>query len=422
METHEPIDQAATQQHIVSILAIVQIIAGIGVASGGAVGALLVADLSTDSLSGLATTASVIGAAIFAIPISRIMDARGRGPGLIFAYASGFVGAILIVVGAVVEFLPLALIGLFGAGAGMAATLQSRYAATDLATAERRASSLSMVVWATTIGSVIGPNLASPMGRVAEQIDIPSLAGPYLLTMLVFVICGLLIALFLKPDPLLTARAISGERSVRGTADSRSLRQSISYLNSIPPARLALLSMAVGQTVMVAVMSMTPVHLRHSDAGLRIIGFVISGHIAGMYIASPLVGFATDRFGRRPIIITGGLILLTAFIVAGTASGAESFQLGMGLFLLGLGWSCTMIAGATLLTDSIPMSVRPTVQGSADLIVGISGASASLIAGLVVGLGSYALLNILAAIVVVPLIALTIKSRRTVPIPSPSAS
>jgi MFS family permease len=167
--------------------------------------------------------------------------------------------------------------------------------------------------------------------------------------------------------------------------------------------------MAIGQAVMVAVMSMTPVHLQHGDASLRIIGFVISGHITGMYIASPLVGMASDRIGRRPVIVTGGVILLASFIIAGTATGHESTQLAIGLFLLGLGWSCTLIAGSTLLTESIPAEDRPNVQGTADLMMGIAGASAGLLSGVVVGLGSYALLNVIAAVLVIPLIAATIR-------------
>jgi MFS family permease len=160
---------------------------------------------------------------------------------------------------------------------------------------------------------------------------------------------------------------------------------------------------------MVAVMSMTPVHLQHGDASLKIIGLVISGHITGMYIASPLVGMASDRIGRRPVIVTGCAILLASFVIAGTASGHQTVQLMIGLFLLGLGWSCTLIAGSTLLTESIPADDRPTVQGTADLLMGIAGASAGLLSGVVVGLGSYALLNIIAAILVIPLLAATIR-------------
>ena len=413
MTSSHDTSQAGIQQRTVRVLAATQIFGGIGAAAGAAVGALLAAELATESLSGLSSTASVIGTAFIAIPVSRLMNARGRRPGLLFAYSIGILGAMLVVAGAALDFFPLALLGLFATGGGYTAGLQSRYAAADLAMPARRGRDLSTVVWATTIGSVLGPNLADPMGNLAERIGIPSLAGPYLLTVVVFTLAALLVGLFLTPDPLLTARAIHNEATgqAAGTRPrDRSIREVVELIASIPPATLGLVAMAIGQSVMVAVMSMTPVHLKHGDADLRIIGFVISGHITGMYIASPLVGMLSDRIGRRPVIIAGGVILLTSFMIAGTASGHESLQLGIGLFTLGLGWSCTLIAGSTLLTESVPVDERPNIQGAADLIMGMSGASAGLLAGLVVGLGSYALLNLLAVVLVVPLIALAVRA------------
>jgi MFS family permease len=164
----------------------------------------------------------------------------------------------------------------------------------------------------------------------------------------------------------------------------------------------------LGQAVMTSVMSMTPVHLRHSDASLRVIGLVISVHIAGMYAASPLVGWAVDRIGRKQVIATGCLILLASFAIAGTANGHESVQLGIGLTLLGLGWSCTMIAGSTLLTDAVPMDLRPNVQGTADVLMGFGGATAGLLAGLVVSVGSYALLTVISTALILPLLMVTL--------------
>jgi MFS family permease len=272
------------------------------------------------------------------------------------------------------------------------------------------------VVWATTIGSVVGPNLAGPTGDFANIVGVPRLAGPYLLTIAVWVICALMIATLLRPDPLLAARdALARERGQApgGRPAARdSIRRVLEMITAIPAATLGLMAMAVGHAVMVAVMSMTPVHLHNSAASLQIIGFVISGHITGMYVASPLVGMAADRFGRRPVIIGGGTLLLVSFLIAGTATGHESTQLGVGLFLLGLGWSCTLIAGSTLLTESVPVDSRPSVQGSADLIMGIAGASAGLLSGVVVGFGSYALLNVLATLLVIPLIVIAVRSTR----------
>jgi len=392
----------------------------VGVASGAAVGALLAAELSSDSYSGMASAASVVGAALIAIPVSRVMDRRGRRPGLLLAYTIGIAGALTIVLGATLGWFPLALLGLVATGGGTTATLQSRYAATDLATAARRGRALSTVVWATTIGSVLGPNLASPMGRAAGRFGVPSLAGPYLLTACVFVAAWLTVALLLNPDPLVVARAARHSDGKPPAQVRRSIREALTIIARSPSAQLGLAAVVLGHAVMVAVMSMTPVHLRHGDAGLRIIGLVISLHIAGMYAASPLVGMAVDRVGRRPVIATGSAILLLSFVIAGTASGHEAPQLSVGLALLGLGWSCTMISGSTLLTDSIPAEQRPNVQGTADVLMGFGGASAGLLSGVIVAVGSYAILSLVAATMILPLLFVTLAPARLETVRSPA--
>ena len=408
MERH-----ADAQRRVIRVLAASQVLGGIGTAAGAAVGALLAADLASESLSGLSSAASVIGSALIAIPVSRIMQQRGRRPGLMFAYLIGVAGAVVIVIGALLDLFPLALLGVVATGGGATAGLQSRYAATDLAAKDHRARSLAAVVWATTVGSILGPNLAAPMGSLASSIGIPRLAGPYLLTAVVYVAAASIIAVLLRPDPLLTAREAFPEPAAHRAAHrassfspprQSSVRDALATIRGSSAAVLGLAAVVIGHAVMVAIMSMTPVHLQHEGASLEIVGIIISAHITGMYIASPLVGVATDRYGRPPVIVTGGALLLAACAFAGTAAGHAHVQLGIGLTLLGLGWSCTLIAGSTLVTESVPVDERPNVQGATDLLMGIAGASAGLLSGLVVGFGSYALLAVIAAALVVPLV------------------
>lgn len=411
-DAHDSLDLEAAQRRTVRVLAAAQVLGGVGVASGIAVGALLVTELGSESLSGLAAAAVVIGAALIAVPVARVMDVHGRRRGLLLAYAVGITGAALIIAGTVLRVLPVVLVGLVLSGGGTAAGLQSRYAAADLATPQHRGRSLATVVWATTVGSVLGPNLIQPMGDLAAAIHLPRLAGPYLLAAVAFAIAAIVIQTRLRPDPLLAARAASVRIAAATSApppSRRSVPAVLAGLATVPSALLGLVTMAAGHAVMVGVMSMTPVHLHHGDASLRVIGFVISGHIAGMYIASPLVGMLSDRFGRHRVILAGCLTLLTALVIAGTATGHESTQLAAGLFLLGLGWSCTLIAGSTLLTEAVPLAERPSVQGTADLVMGVAGASAGLLSGLVVGLGSYGLLNLLAALLIIPVAVLAVR-------------
>lgn len=411
--------QSQAQRRVVRVLAASQLLGGIGPAAGAAVGALLAADLATESLSGLSASASVIGTAVIAVPMSRLMDSRGRRPGLAMAYLIGVAGAAIVILGAILESFPLALAGVVLTGGGTAAGSQSRYAATDLATPGTRGRSLATVVWATTLGSVLGPNLASPMGNLAASIGVPRLAGPYLLMATVFSLAAAIISVFLRPDPLLLAREGRQLPTDAGTAPLRreSLGQSLGVIRAHPAAMLGLLSIVVGHVVMVGIMSMTPVHLQDDGASLRIVGLIISVHITGMYAASPLVGAASDRYGRRPVMLVGTILLLVACAFAGTAPGHAHTQLGIGLILLGLGWSCTLIAGSTLLTESIPLETRPRAQGASDLVMGIAGAIAGLLSGVVVGFGSYALLTIFAAMLIVPLI---VGALRPAPVRAPA--
>lgn len=415
MDHHE--QHPGLQKRVVTTLALAQILGGVGVAAGAAVGALIAVDLASEAFSGLASASSVIGAAIIAIPVTRLMTTAGRRPGLVLAYLIGIIGALLVIAAAEIRFFPLALLGMMLAGGGTTATLQSRYAATDLADPRHRGRDLSIVIWATTIGSVIGPNLADPMGRVSESIGLPYLSGPYLMTITVYIVAMILVWMLLRPDPLHVAQASDPARALPGYTPARklSMREAMTMISQSPSATLGLASMVLGHVVMVAVMSMTPVHLQHGGADLEIVGLVISGHITGMYIASPLMGIAADRIGRRPVIMLGALTLLVSFVISGTATGHESEQLMIGLFLLGLGWSATMISGSTLLTESIVQENRPRVQGAADLTMGIGGALAGISSGIIVGLASYAVLNVVSGALIFALIAIAVLERtRTV--------
>lgn len=397
------------QKRVVLTLGGAQILGGVGVASGAAVGALLAADMAGDAFSGLSAASTVIGGAIIAIPVTKLMSESGRRPGLMLAYVFGIIGAILVVLGAALEMFAIALPGMFLMGGGSAATLQSRYAATDLAQPKHRGRDLSIVVWATTVGSVIGPNLAETMGDVAERLHLARLSGPYLMTIVVFSLAMLLVQFMLRPDPLDIAEKLDGINPALKKQKPLPLREALSLILSIRSAAAGLASMALGQAVMVSVMSMTPVHLNHANASLGVVGAIISGHITGMYVASPLVGIATDRIGRRPVIMAGVLILLASFALAGQATGHQHVQLAIGLFLLGLGWSCTMIAGSTLLTESLPAETRPRTQGAADLAMGVCGASAGILSGIIVGLGSYAILNAVSAVLVIVLSVIVVR-------------
>ncbi|MFB7832329.1 MFS transporter [Streptomyces sp. NPDC056056] len=398
----------ALRRRVQAVLLATQILGGLGIATGVALAAVLARDVSgSEALSGLASTATVAGPALLAMPLAALMASRGRRAGLVLAYLIGAVGAGVAVLGAVADSFPLLLLGLVGFGAGSSANLAARFAAADLAEPDRRARAISTVVWATTIGAVLGPNIAAPAGKSVAGLGIPATAGPFVWAAGVFVIAAAVVAVLLRPDPLLTARALH-ETGAGEAPEERSLRAGMTAVRESPRARLAVVTVAGSHTAMVSIMSMTPVALTHHGADIQLIGLVISGHIAGMYAFSPLMGWLSDRLGRLSVIgLAVGLIGVAA-LVAGTA-GPSHGRTALGLFLLGLGWSAGLVSGSALLTDSVPQAARAAVQGLSDFIMNTAAGVGGLAAGLIVAQAGYGPLNAIAACLLLPMAALAIR-------------
>ncbi|GAA1369161.1 MFS transporter [Streptomyces beijiangensis] len=400
----------ALRRRINTVLIASQILGGLGVATGIALAAVLAKQVSgTEALSGLAPTATVTGTALLSVPLAALMTSRGRRPGLVLAYLIGAVGAGVVVLAAVISSFPLLLVGMAGFGAASSANLQARFAAADLAEPERRARAISTVVWATTIGAVLGPNIAAPAGRSVSGLGIPSAAGPFVWSAGVFLVSAVLVAVLLRPDPLLTARALAPAEDQHPAG--RSLRAGVRAVRASPRARLALVAVAVSHTAMVSIMSMTPVALSHHGADIQLIGLVISGHIAGMYAFSPLMGWLSDRLGRLSVIGLAVGLLCCAALLAGTAGDSHG-QTAAGLFVLGLGWSAGLVSGSALLTDSVPQPARAAVQGLSDLTMNTAAGIGGAAAGLIVAQASYGWLNAAGACLLLPLAALALFTRR----------
>ncbi|MEU2262258.1 MFS transporter [Streptomyces sp. NPDC019645] len=401
------VDLPALRRRITPVLIVSQILGGLGVATGIALAAVLAQQVSgSEALSGLAPTATVAGTAVLSVPLAALMTARGRRPGLVLAYVIGSAGAGVVVLASVLGNFALLLLGMAAFGAASSANLQARFAAADLAEPARRARAISLVVWATTVGAVLGPNIAAPAGRSVSGVGIPEAAGPFVWAAGVFLIAAMVVAVLLRPDPLLTARALAP--SEEGDKEERSLRAGVRAVRESAGARLALATVAVSHTAMVSIMSMTPVALSHHGAGIQLIGLVISGHIAGMYAFSPVMGLLSDRFGRLSVIGLAVALLSVAALLAGTA-GASHGRTAAGLFLLGLGWSAGLVSGSALLTDSVPGPARAAAQGLSDLTMNASAGIGGVMAGLIVAQGGYGLLNLIGACLLLPLAALAIR-------------
>ncbi|MDP9416630.1 MAG: MFS transporter [Actinomycetota bacterium] len=427
--TTAPSEQVLVQRRTVRVLAMVQILAGVGIAAPIAAGGPLAEQVGgSTALAGLASTANVLGSALLALPLARLMAARGRRTGLAAGFLLGAGGAVLLVAAAVADLFVLLCLASVLLGSAIAASLQARFAATDLASAATSGRALSVVVWATTVGAVLGPNLLEPGRAVAGWLGLPELTGPYVFTAVALVAAAAVVLIALRPDPLLESRRLAAGASARSggvvaVPEPRSpephgrLRRAARAVAASPPALLALAAVSTAHTVMVAVMVMTPVHLHAGGSSYRALGLVISAHIAGMYALSPVMGWLADRWGRVPVVLLGQATLVTAVLTTGTA-GHDAGRVAIGLTLLGLGWSANLVAGSTLLSESVALRFRPDVQGGADTVMGLCGAAGGALAGVALGLWGYAGLSLAAGLLVAPVVVLAVWASRAGTTPS----
>ena len=405
------------QRRTVLTLALAQLFSGVGNGAALAIGSLLAVELSgNEELAGTSTMALSLAGALVALPLASLAARRGRRQALICGLLLAFLGAALMVLAPILRSYVLVLAGSALLGVGAAVNLQARFAAVDLARPERRGRDLSFVVWSITIGAVAGPNLIKPGAELALALSLPETSGPFLFSMAGLAIGATLLFVGLRPDPLLVARSVAaGARTPpvsSGSAVPRMLRggslgAGLAAVRRSLMAQLGLVTVVGAHLVMVAVMSMTPVHLQaldhasglhHSDADtLAFIGFTISLHIAGMYALSPVIGLLTDRLGRPRMIMAAQLVLLAAVGLAGIGHG-DQLWVGAGLAVLGVGWSAATIAGSTLLTESVSDEDRVLVQGVSDTCMGAAGALGAALSGVALAFFGFAGLNLAAAL------------------------
>ncbi len=431
--------------------------AGMGMAGGFSATTLAAEDITnSDALASLAATMISIGGAVAAVPLARYMSANGRSPGLRIGWLVAGLGSLAAFFAVLAEIYPLLVLGALAIGVGNGTNLAARYAAADLALPDRRARTIGVLVWASSIGSVLGPTVAlGPTGWLAEQLGLPRLSGPYLMGAMVFAVAGLVVWLKLHPDPLVLAKSLAAPEAPASPAGVKAAVAAGSPPNdpapplpaAVPPspppvvprpgqdslkssfletlatiarhqkALIAVAAMAVGQAVMVAVMTVTPLHMDDGDHETQIIGLVISLHIVGMFFFAPVVGWLVDRLPTEVMVAAAGVILFVGGELASHTDPSDSLGVFVGLFLIGLGWSFAMIAGSSLLTGAFPAHERANVQGAADFMMVASGAVAGLASGVIVEASSFHSLSHWAGVSALILVAaalypVTTKTRR----------
>ncbi|MCA1063943.1 MFS transporter [Rossellomorea aquimaris] len=384
--------QQALYKRTLIIIMVAQIFGGAGLAAGITVGALLAQDmLGTDSFSGMPVALFTLGSAGAALFVGRLSQRYGRRIGLSVGFLIGGLGAVGTVAAAVLDSIILLFVSLLIYGAGSATNLQTRYAGTDLAKPSQRATAVSFAMVATTFGAVAGPNLVDVMGRFAEVIGIPPLGGPFILACAAYTLAGTIIFILMKPDPYFVARALSTAQKTNDGMAGEALQSSRRNKGGI---RLGATVMILTQIVMVAVMTMTPVHMGHHGHGLSAIGLIIGIHIGAMYLPSLVTGILVDKIGRMPMVAAAALTLLAAGILAAMAPADSILTLAIALALLGLGWNFGLISGTAILVDSTDPFTRAKTQGSVDVFVALAGATGGIVSGVIVAFSSYPALSI----------------------------
>lgn len=389
----------AARRRTLRVLVVAQVLGSLGIGAGPSIGVLLAQEVTrSETWAGVARASTTIGAALLAIPLGALAARQGRRRALSLAWFAAGGGAALLVGSVTGSSTALLVLGMLLLGAGSAAGLQARFAATDLALPDHRARSLSLVVWVGTFGAVLGPNLGLPGAAVERGLGLPALSGAFAIGAVLLVLTGLVVTVALRPDPLHVARGrepVTGPRMRLGPA--------LAEVRRSPRAGFALLALVLAHVSMVSVMTMTPVHLAHQGHGITVVGLTISLHVLGMFALAPLVGAAADRWGRVPVVLAGQVVLLAAAATA-VLGAASTTAVVVGLFLLGLGWSVVTVPASALLTQSVPPASRPYVQGAGDASMNAAAALGAVASGPLLATAGYAGLGLVSGLVVLPVL------------------
>jgi MFS family permease len=395
----EPAAIRRVQKRTLWVLSLGLVLNAMGMGAAFSLGSLIVVSVSGSVLfAGLSAAMSTLGAAVFAIPLAALAARSGRRPALTTGALIALIGAIFVVVAMVIGNIWLLLLAMLVLGTGNALSMQTRFAAGDLSTQQTRGRDISLVVWATTIGIVLGPNLAGPGDVLGTALGLPTLSGAFVFTVVAQILAAAIYFWGLRPDPLVLSKRLLHQQEkdagITPPKASASFRTSFKLIITRPQAAVAVFVMIMSHATMVSIMAMTPVHLSMMNIAVVLIGLTVSLHTAGMYALSPVFGWLSDRIGLVPVILAGqvmfmGTIILNWFWPENLGS------VMVALILLGLGWSAATVAGSVMLTGALNADERPRVQGVSDSLMSLAGAGGGALAGVILAALGYPMLNVI---------------------------
>ena len=386
-----------------------QVCGSTGHSIGMAIGGIMAAGITgTNTWSGMPVAVGALGTALASWPLSRLMARSGRRPGLALGYGLAVVGALVAIVAVTTRSFALLLGGMALFGVSQTSNLLARYAAADVSSGAQRGRAMGLIVWGSSAGSILGPNLMEPALGLGRSFGMAPEASAFLISVAGYAVAALLVELFLRPDPLAVARQLhESVASGRPAEPARGLGEILGDVH----VQLALATLTISQFVMISTTSTSPVHLHDHGHTVQTIGLAVSLHLGGMYVASPLSGWLCDRLGRLPMIGVGALVLTGAVMLAGLAPGSDRALVILGLFLNGVGWNFAFVAGSALLTDALSPSERASTQGLADLFMGLMGAFGSAAGGMILGMWGFTILNTVGAVLVLGPLGATLLRR-----------
>ena len=401
--------RGSVRAKLMTTLFVAQVCGSTGHSISLAVGSIMAASITgTNTWSGVPIAVGALGTALASWPLARLMDHAGRRPGLALGYGLAVAGAVLGLLGVAVRHFPLMLLGMALFGIASTSNLLARYAAADVSRPEQRGRAMGIIVGGSALGSIIGPNLMAPALSLGARLDIPDTASPFLVSVAGYGVAAVLTFLFLRPDPLALARRDAAEANAGRPAG---LARSLGAILVDVRVQIALATLSISQFVMISTTSTSPLYLHDQGHTVGTIGVAVSLHLGGMYVSSPLSGWLSDRFGRMPVIASGALLLIFAVAIAGLAPGQAGATIILGLFLNGIGWNLAFVSGSALLTDALSPVERASVQGLADLLMGLMGAIGSAAGGMILGIWGFAILNAVGAVLVLGPLAIALLRR-----------
>jgi hypothetical protein len=368
-------------------MALATAVGATGLAAGGTAGALLGAQLGGNGAAGLPLGLLVCGSALGALFISGYAHRGRRGLGLMLGYLFGASGAVIVIMAAVARSLVGLLAGSVVLGVANSAVFLTRYAAREAGDESGRGQALGTVFFATALGAAVSPLLLQPSGTLARALDLPRLAGLYLIAVPAFCVSAALFAAI--SDPRVPWFGSGAGVLARPYPDPPAARGRLIAALADPRTRAALTALGAANFVMVAIMAIAPVQMMMHGQSLEMIGFIIAIHVAGMFAPSPVSGYLADRFGPLNVVLAGCAMSLAACTAGMFVNEQSPAGMAGHLVVVGVGWNFGVVGGSTLLAASVPDPLRPHVEGIGEVVQGMAAAVAAPVAGVAAAFAGY---------------------------------